>query len=144
MKKRTEQEHRKQQRQPSTPQENKSLKPAGPDIGPESVDASLGIPVVGIGGSAGALEPFKTFLTSLPDDSGAAFVIIQHLAPTHESLLPELLAQHTRMRVVQARDAVPVEPNSPFMSFRPMSTWRSAVAFCIWLMWLKRPASACR
>jgi len=73
------------------------------------------IPVVGIGGSAGSLEPFKTFFTAMPADSGAAFVVIQHLAPMHQSLLAELLAQHTRMKVVQARDALPVEPNCVYV-----------------------------
>jgi two-component system, chemotaxis family, CheB/CheR fusion protein len=80
-----------------------------------SHDNPSAIPVVGIGGSAGSLEAFKTFFTNMPDDSGAAFVVIQHLAPKHESLLAELLAQHTRMRVVQARDALPVEPNRVYV-----------------------------
>ena len=92
-----------------------SRKPAGPDREAESADISSGIPVVGIGGSAGAMEPFKTFFSSMPADSGAAFVVIQHLAPAHESLLPEILAQHTRMMVVQAQDAMPVEPNSVYV-----------------------------
>ncbi len=73
------------------------------------------IPVVGIGGSAGSLEAFKTFFTNMPVDSGAAFVVIQHLAPTHESLLAELLAQHTRMRVTQACNASPMEPNCVYV-----------------------------
>ena len=51
----------------------------------------------------------------MPADSGAAFVVIQHLAPAHESLLPEILAQHTRMMVVQASDAMPVEPNCVYV-----------------------------
>ncbi len=82
---------------------------AGPASSPSA------IPVVGMGGSAGSLEAFKTFFTNMPADSGAAFVVIQHLAPTHESLLAEILAQHTPMRVVQARDALPVEPNCVYV-----------------------------
>ncbi len=81
----------------------------------KAADSSSGIPVVGIGGSAGSFEPMKTFFTDMPADSGAAFVVIQHLLPTHESLLPELLAQHTRMRVVQARDATSLEPNCVYV-----------------------------
>ncbi len=91
-------------------------KPAGSDkeaAGP--ADGPLTIPVVGMGGSAGSLEVFKTFFTSMPADSGAAFVVIQHLAPTHESLLAEILAQQTRMKVVQAHDALPVEPNCVYV-----------------------------
>ncbi|MCE5278517.1 MAG: chemotaxis protein CheB [Planctomycetaceae bacterium] len=70
-----------------------------------------GIPVIAIGGSAGALTSFETFFEAMPADSGAAFVVIQHLSPTHESLLPELLAKYTRMRVVEAHDNMSVEPN---------------------------------
>jgi two-component system CheB/CheR fusion protein len=77
-------------------------------VGADKAGSSPPIPVVGLGGSAGSLEAFKTFFASLPVDSGAAFVVIQHLAPTHESLLVEILAQHTRMQVVQAHDGLPV------------------------------------
>lgn len=71
--------------------------------------------VVGLGGSAGALDSLKAFFSSMPADSGAAFVIIQHLSPTHESLLPEILAKHTAMKVVQARDGVAVEPDCVYV-----------------------------
>jgi two-component system CheB/CheR fusion protein len=80
-----------------------------------TIGATSGIPVVGLGGSAGALESFRRFLAAVPAESGAAFVVIQHLAPTHESLLTELIAQHTRMRVVTAQDAVPVEANCVYV-----------------------------
>ena len=43
--------------------------------------------VVGIGASAGGLEAFTELLSHLPDDTGMAFVLIQHLDPTHESHL---------------------------------------------------------
>jgi len=91
---------------PGEPEQNAPDSPAG---------ATSGIPVVGLGGSAGALEPFRRFLAALPAESGAAFVVIQHLAPTHQSLLTELLAQHTRMRMVDAQDAVPVEANCVYV-----------------------------
>ena len=81
----------------------------------ESAGGSSGIAVVGLGGSAGSLRSFEDFFAAMPADSGAAFVVIQHLAPAHTSLLPELVAQHTRMKVVQAQDAVPVEPNSVYV-----------------------------
>ncbi|RJQ16700.1 MAG: hypothetical protein C4560_09110 [Nitrospiraceae bacterium] len=75
---------------------DESLKQAGPDKeAAKPADRSSGIPVVGLGGSAGSLEAFRTFFTTMPSDSGAAFVVIQHLAPRHVSLLAELLAQHT-------------------------------------------------
>ncbi|MCE5266494.1 MAG: PAS domain S-box protein [Planctomycetaceae bacterium] len=81
----------------------------------ESAGGSSGIPVVGLGGSAGSLRAFEAFFAAMPADNGAAFVIIQHLAPAHASLLPELVAQHTHMKVVQAQDAVPVEPNCVYV-----------------------------
>ena len=92
---------------------HKTTEPDQEDTG--AADNPSAIPVVGMGGSAGSLEAFKTFFTAMPADSGAAFVVIQHLAPTHESLLAEILAQHTRMKVVQARDALPVEPNCVYV-----------------------------
>jgi two-component system CheB/CheR fusion protein len=57
--------------------------------------------VVGVSASAGGLDAFKRFFTSMPPDSGLAFVLIQHLDPTHESLAAELLARCTPMPVVQ-------------------------------------------
>ena len=63
---------------------------------PERAGSSSGIPVVGMGGSSGSLGAFKTFFTTMPADSGAAFVVIQHLAPTHQSLLAEILAHSIR------------------------------------------------
>ena len=66
----------------------------------ESVD----FPVVALGASAGGLDAFKKFFDALPANSGMAFVLIQHLDPTHESLMVNLLAGHTRMKVLQATD----------------------------------------
>ncbi len=77
--------------------------------------ATSGIPVISLGGSAGALKAFKVFFEAMPPDSGAAFVVILHLPPDHESLLPELLAQRTRMKVTQAQDGAPVEPNCVYV-----------------------------
>ncbi|ADE15004.1 PAS sensor protein [Nitrosococcus halophilus Nc 4] len=68
-------------------------------------------PIVGIGASAGGLDSLKQLFNTLPDDSGMAFVLIQHLDPTHESLIVELLSRCTRMKVVQVKDQMPVEVN---------------------------------
>ena len=117
MTKKTKPQSTTQRKQSAAPlDEDETHKPAGPDKeAAEPADGSSGIPVVGMGGSAGSLEVFKTFFAAMPADSGAAFVVIQHLAPAHASLLPELLAQHTRMKVVQAQDAMPVEPNCVYV-----------------------------
>src|SRR5690348_14149241 len=66
-------------------------------------------PVVGLGASAGGLEAFSKLLDVLPVDSGMAFILIQHLDPTHESLMVELLNGRTAMQVQQAKDRTPIE-----------------------------------
>src|SRR5215471_17503650 len=71
--------------------------------------------VVGIGASAGGLATFESFFRAMPPDSGAAFVLIQHLDPTHQSLTAELLAKHTRMPVVQVERDTPVEPDHVYV-----------------------------
>ncbi|HET7266697.1 MAG TPA: chemotaxis protein CheB [Oleiagrimonas sp.] len=60
--------------------------------------------IVGIGASAGGLEAFRAFFTHMPDDSDLAFVLVQHLAPDHKSMLSELLGRCTDMPVVEASD----------------------------------------
>ncbi|WP_260349820.1 chemotaxis protein CheB [Alloyangia mangrovi] len=58
--------------------------------------------IVGIGASAGGLEAIREMLTAARATSNLAYVVIQHLDPNHESLLAELLARHTELRVRQA------------------------------------------
>jgi len=65
--------------------------------------------IVGIGASAGGPEALSELLDSLPADTGAAFVVVQHLRPDHPSLLPELLARDTAMPVVEAADGASIE-----------------------------------
>jgi two-component system, chemotaxis family, CheB/CheR fusion protein len=69
------------------------------------------VAVVGVGASAGGLEAFKQFLKRLPVDTGMAFVLITHLDPKHESILPELLARATQMPVSEVEDGTPVAPD---------------------------------
>lgn len=71
--------------------------------------ASDDFPVVGIGASAGGLEACKKLLGALPADIGMTFILIQHLDPTHESMMAGLLAEHTSMNVRQATDGLPIE-----------------------------------
>src|SRR5215475_6863945 len=58
-------------------------------------------PIVGIGASAGGLEAFTEILRALPSDTGMAFVVIQHLDPTHASMLTEILSRATSMLVTE-------------------------------------------
>lgn len=71
--------------------------------------------IIGIGASAGGLEAFKTFFSHMPVDSEMAFVLVQHLAPEHISLLGELVGRSTTMPVVDAADGVPVQPRNVYV-----------------------------
>lgn len=70
-----------------------------------------GPPIVGIGASAGGLEACARLLDAMPASTGMAFVLVQHLDPTHESLMVELLAKHTRMPVLEAASGMTVMPD---------------------------------
>ena len=72
-------------------------------------------PVVGVGASAGGLEAFTQLLKALPVDTGMAFVLVQHLAPSHPSALTEILSRTTKMPVLEVRDEPTVEPNHVYV-----------------------------
>ncbi len=71
--------------------------------------------IVGIGASAGGLEACSALLKHLPGDTGLAFVVIQHLDPKHESLLPALLARITTIPVAPVQGETTVEPNHVYV-----------------------------
>ncbi len=68
-------------------------------------------PIVCAGASAGGLEALTTLLRTLPPETGMAFILVQHLGPTHASMLSEILARVTSMPVEEARDGMRVEPD---------------------------------
>ena len=76
---------------------------------------SLPFPIVGIGASAGGLEALEQFLRQVPQGSGMAFVIVQHLDPTHKGIMPELLQRTTAMEVFQVRDRMRVKQNCVYV-----------------------------
>ena len=99
---------------------------------------------VGIGASAGGLDACRKFAGALPAGNGMAFILVQHLDPTYESMMVDLLTGHTPMTVVQAKDGMPVErdhfyviPPGTYLSvarrrpasFAPAGAARSAPAF---------------
>ncbi len=71
--------------------------------------------VVGVGASAGGLEAFKTLLSVLPANTGMAFLLVQHLDPTHKSLLAELLNPCTQLPVHNADQGTKLEPDSIYV-----------------------------
>ncbi|MEN6375131.1 MAG: chemotaxis protein CheB [Smithella sp.] len=72
-------------------------------------------PIVGIGSSAGGLEALESFLQHVPEQSGIAFIIVQHLDPTHKGIMVELLQRATTMKVTQIRDRMVIEPNHVYV-----------------------------
>lgn len=92
------------------PPQNHSASASGP-----SKTKSTFFKIVGIGASAGGLEAFEQFFRLMPADSGMAFVLVQHLDPSHASLLTDILQRSTRMPVVEVQDQMPVAPNAVYV-----------------------------
>ncbi len=106
----------------------KQKSPAAPTTTPPAADAPANkpanaparsapgaFPIVGIGASAGGLEAIEQFLGGLPERCGMGFVVVQHLDPTHQGMLSELLQRGTRMKVAQVRDRTEVRPNCVYV-----------------------------
>ncbi len=68
-------------------------------------------PIVGIGASAGGLEAVTQLLKTLPAHTGMAFVLVQHLDPTHESALTSLLSRLTKIPVTEAKHNATLQPD---------------------------------
>ncbi len=87
-------------------------KPAKPEAAPPTF-----FPIVGIGASAGGLAAFAAFFSGMPavGDLGMAFVLVQHLAPDHGSLLTELIQRTTRMKVFEVADGMAVQVNCVYI-----------------------------
>jgi len=85
--------------------------PEAPAIPPAS------FPIVGIGASAGGLAAFEAFFSGMPAeaDPGMAFILVQHLAPDHKSILTDLIRRYTRMQVFEVEDGVQVLPNCAYI-----------------------------
>jgi two-component system CheB/CheR fusion protein len=98
------------QRQPAATPNSPTAKIA--DVPPDS-----SFPVVGIGASAGGLAAFEAFFAGMPEnaDPGMAFVLVQHLAPDHKSILTELIRRYTRMQVFEVEDGMRVQPNCAYI-----------------------------
>jgi len=86
---------------------------AAPKTGPQGIPELF--PIVGIGASAGGLEAFSELLHNLPEKTGMAFVLVQHLDPKHESALPEILGRTTKLPVEEVKDGTVVQPNHVYV-----------------------------
>ena len=89
--------------------------PQDTDVIPVQPEATF--PIIGIGASAGGLAAFEAFFSTMPVDSdpGIAFVLVQHLARDHKSILSELIGRYTRMQVFEVEDGMVVEPNRAYI-----------------------------
>ena len=87
-------------------------------VEPEVVDnlnSTVPSHYIGIGASAGGLEALQTMLQNLPTDTGACFIIVQHLSPDFKSMMVELLSKHSKMEIQNVRDGVAVRPNTIYL-----------------------------
>jgi two-component system CheB/CheR fusion protein len=78
---------------------------------PVDAGAASATRAVGLGASAGGLAVIEQFLSQVPPDSGLAYVVVQHLDPTHKAMLVELLQRNTPMPVCEAAEAMRLEPD---------------------------------
>lgn len=79
------------------------------------IQPAKAVPVVGIGASAGGLEALEQFLSGVADDSGLAYVVVQHLDPTHKDIMVELLQRVTPLPVRQITDQMGLAPNAVYV-----------------------------
>ena len=84
---------------------------------PATVEPGARFPIVGVGASAGGLGAFEAFFSGMPaaTDPGMAFVLVQHLAPDHKSILTDLVRRYTRMQVFEVQDGMVVQPNCAYI-----------------------------
>ena len=79
-----------------------------------AIDAGT-FPVVAIGASAGGLEAYKDFFHALPSDTGMAYVLVQHLDPSHHSMLTEIIAKATAMPVEEVKSEERIKPDCVYV-----------------------------
>lgn len=102
----------KKEAQPSHQSPSSSVSTQGEDQDPSKNPSVL---VVGIGASAGGLEAITQLLRGLDDKTGMAFILVQHLAPKHESMLSEILSKSTKMPVVEVKDGMSIAPDHVYV-----------------------------
>ena len=84
---------------------------------PQPAQAGKAFPVVGIGASAGGLAAIEAFFSAVPEEveGGMAFVLVQHLAPDHKSMLSDLVKRYTSMKVSEVEDGMEVQPGCTYI-----------------------------
>lgn len=95
------------------------------DNAPAEEEKKNMFPVVAIGASSGGLHALNDLLENLPADLGMVYIVIQHLSPTHESILPELLSRKTKMEVHTVENGMHIKPDNVYVI--PPNTYMSIV-----------------
>jgi two-component system CheB/CheR fusion protein len=110
-------DNNKKSRQSPKPRPTKKTQKQDPEAIAPANPSNLrrGLPIVGIGASAGGLQAMQSFFSALPSDTGMAFVVITHLHPEHESHLAELLQKQTSMPTRQVNEKIKVEANHVYV-----------------------------
>jgi two-component system, chemotaxis family, CheB/CheR fusion protein len=70
--------------------------------------------IIGIGFSAGGLEPLLSFFDHTPQD-GVSYILIQHLPPDYKSKMADILAKHSKLRIYEVENNMPVESNAVYL-----------------------------
>jgi len=84
-------------------------------VTPKAETPGADFPIIGIGASAGGLEALELFLRNVPEKSGMAFVVVQHLDPTREGIMAKLLKRTTSMPVLQVEESTSVQPDCVYL-----------------------------
>jgi len=87
--------------------------------------------IVGVGASAGGLEAIEKLFKEMPEDTGAAFVVVQHLSPDFKSHMSELLARKTDLAIKSIENDMPVEPNTIYL-IPPNTEMMISDPFVLW------------
>jgi len=107
---------KKADRKKAAPKKSTAAPAAATDAASEqAAPGDAAFPIVGIGASAGGLAAFEAFFSAMPSGSGMAFVIVQHLAPDHKSILTDLIGRYTKMHVVEVEDGMVVRPDCAYI-----------------------------
>lgn len=104
---------KKSKRGPSTATQKKKAS-SKPRVG-TTIDHQEDVPVVGIAASAGGLKAFKALLSHLSGKMGMGFVLIQHLDPSHKSILTEILDKDCPLPVIEITDGMKIEPDHVYV-----------------------------
>jgi len=82
----------------------------------ETAEKSTTPRIIGIGASAGGLEPFEQFFSAIPEGTGCAFVVVQHLSPDFKSMMDELLHRQSPLKIRRVEEGMTVEPDTIFLN----------------------------